>query len=208
MNVRHCHRPVQLTIEKTHFAINGTTLERPIRVATLYRLLGDKPRITQSNPSPFEPRSLCYHSWDELGIYCAEAIDCREVVEIDVTLNPDLIPENRGTIPSRNSFTGEIILLGYPFNRDTLRSEFPSFTSSGFREACGLWMHSDATADITLSWQRLPDSIYIEDGQTKYRDWRNTGRLSAVFFKLTKPKLTFFQRLARKLCAASNRSSR
>lgn len=190
---------MQLTVEKTRFAIDGITLERPIRVATLYLLLGAEPRVTEPEPSPFEPRPLRYYSWDDIGIYCAEAADNREVVEIDVTLNLDLIPESRGIIPSRNPFAGELILFGYRFTRETSRSEFPSFTSDGFRDTYQLWMHSCPTADISICWQSLPDTSYFEDGQTKYRDWRDTGRLSSVFFKFHTPKLTLFQKLINKL---------
>lgn len=191
---------MQLTIERTHFAIDGTTLERPVRVATLCRLLGEEPRITEPTPSSLTPRPLRYYSWDDSGIYCAEATDNREVVAIYVTLNPDIIPENRGTIPARNPFLGELVLYGYRFTRSTLRSEFPSFTSDGFIELTGtLWRLSCPTTNIALCWQSLPDITYIEDGKTRCRDWRDTGRLSAVFFELATPKITIFQKILRQI---------
>ena len=92
-------------------------------MATLYRLLGEKPRFTEAFDHPSYPRPLRYYSWDYIGTYCAEATDSREIVEIDVTLNPDLTPENRGTLAARNPFAGELIILGYRFTRNTLRSE-------------------------------------------------------------------------------------
>ena len=118
--------------------------------------------------------------------------------QIDITLNPDFIPEHRGTIAARVPFAGDVVLFGYRFTRQTCRSEFPTFPPNDFRDFCNMWMFSGHASHITLAWQNVPDSIATDDdGTPVYRDWHDTGRLGSVFYKFVETKHGFVRRLIR-----------